>query len=43
MSLFEQWLQLNDFNLNELDEDSLGFVYMQIEDGVAIENIEYFG
>ena len=43
IALFDQWLQLNDFSLEDLDEDSLCFVYQQIEEGVSIEDIEYFG
>lgn len=42
-SLFDQWLEINGFLLEELDDDSLNFVYMQIEEGTPIEDIDYFG
>lgn len=41
--LFQQWLEYNEFDETELDEDSLCFVYMQLEHCVAIEDVEYFG
>jgi hypothetical protein len=43
LALFTDWLELNDFIKDELDADSLNFVYQQIENGVDIEDIEYFG
>jgi len=43
LTLFDTWLELNDFIENELDSDSLNFVYQQIENNVSIEDIEYFG
>jgi len=43
LALFTDWLELNDFIKDELDADSLNFVYQQIEKGVDIEDIEYFG
>jgi len=43
IALFDAWLELNGFTEDELDSDSLNFVYQQIEENVAIEDIEYFG
>ena len=41
--LFQQWLAYNEFDETELDEDSLCYVYAQLENGVAIEDVEYYG
>ena len=43
LALFDAWIVLNDFIEDELDSDSLNFVYQQIENNVSIEDIEYFG
>ena len=43
LASFTAWLELNDFIEDELDGDSLNFVYQQIEEGISIEDIEYFG
>ena len=41
--LFQEWLDFNEFDENELDSDSLCYVYAQLENGVYIEDVEYFG
>ncbi len=42
-SLFQTWLDLNGFDENELDTDSLCYVYAQLENGVSPDDVEYFG
>ena len=41
--LFKAWLEYNEFDEIELDSDSLCYVYAQLEEGVAVEDVEYFG
>ena len=41
--LFQMWLDYNDFVEEELDADSLCYVYAQLEEGTTIEDVEYFG